>query len=467
MDNRREPNERLRALIAEAGWTQEGLARAVNALGGEIGDELRYDRSAVAHWLTGTAPRPPVPQLIAEALSRRTGRTVTPREAGFRAPGRSGSAAEGSRGDPATSTPADGAPPEDTAPADTAAAPVDGIAALREAATAPPGGLPLQRRPYRTAEARVPPGPSGGCGAPGPTPLPGPRVAALDGAVRSFAGAIDAHGGLRAREGLACCLAEEVAPLLRAPMPHRERRRVLVSAGRLCLLLGRMYADALRHGAAQRCFTYAHQLATEAGDRETWATALRMMSAQARQLGHREHGLRLAEAAAGAVGTGAPGRRAYVLAQLAVMRAEYGERRDALESLSLAEHAVAEEEERAPGGPFDAYPAAALSFQRSLVLEALEDTPGAIAALERSRTQRAPEDVRGLALSEARLARLLLRSGRLDEACQAWHGFLDRHGRLDSGAARRELHEARRALRPYRGHRPAARLLARAHQHTG
>jgi hypothetical protein len=37
MKQRHPPNHRLRALLAEADWTQEALARAVNHLGAEIG----------------------------------------------------------------------------------------------------------------------------------------------------------------------------------------------------------------------------------------------------------------------------------------------------------------------------------------------------------------------------------------------------------------------------------------------
>lgn len=85
MTNRRGPNHRLRAMLTEAGWTQEALARAVNTLGGEIGTVLRYDRTSVAHWLAGTQPRHPAPHLAAEALSRRLGRAVTPEAAGFSA----------------------------------------------------------------------------------------------------------------------------------------------------------------------------------------------------------------------------------------------------------------------------------------------------------------------------------------------------------------------------------------------
>src|SRR5919198_5845824 len=96
MAAQREPNQRLRALLAEAGWTGQGLARAVNAVGAESGQRLRYTRASVAHWLAGVRPRPPVPELIAEAFSRRLGRPITVRAVGLAgAGGESGAAGWG------------------------------------------------------------------------------------------------------------------------------------------------------------------------------------------------------------------------------------------------------------------------------------------------------------------------------------------------------------------------------------
>src|SRR5437868_8378711 len=73
---RRPPDDQLRSLLAEASWTGQELARAVNALGAETGMILTYDRTSVAHWLRGTRPRPPVPALISEVFTRRLGRIV-------------------------------------------------------------------------------------------------------------------------------------------------------------------------------------------------------------------------------------------------------------------------------------------------------------------------------------------------------------------------------------------------------
>jgi hypothetical protein len=79
----RQPNERLQALIQEAGCSNAGLARRVNMVGVERGTDLRYDKTSVARWLRGQQPRGRAPGIIAEALGRKLGRTVTIDEIGM------------------------------------------------------------------------------------------------------------------------------------------------------------------------------------------------------------------------------------------------------------------------------------------------------------------------------------------------------------------------------------------------
>lgn len=81
----RQPNERLQALIHEAGCSNAGLARRVNACGAENGFDLRYDKTSVARWLRGQQPRGRAPAFIAEAIGRKLGRTVTVDEIGMAA----------------------------------------------------------------------------------------------------------------------------------------------------------------------------------------------------------------------------------------------------------------------------------------------------------------------------------------------------------------------------------------------
>ncbi|MGW7515210.1 transcriptional regulator [Streptomyces sp. NPDC054796] len=79
----RQPNERLQALIQEANCSNAGLARRVNMCGAEHGLDLRYDKTSVARWLRGQQPRGRAPGIIAEALGRKLGRTVTIDEIGM------------------------------------------------------------------------------------------------------------------------------------------------------------------------------------------------------------------------------------------------------------------------------------------------------------------------------------------------------------------------------------------------
>ncbi|MDJ0465916.1 transcriptional regulator [Streptomyces sp. H27-C3] len=79
----RQPNERLQALIQEAGCSNAGLARRVNMCGAEHGLDLRYDKTSVARWLRGQQPRGRAPGTIAEAIGRKLGRTVTIDEIGM------------------------------------------------------------------------------------------------------------------------------------------------------------------------------------------------------------------------------------------------------------------------------------------------------------------------------------------------------------------------------------------------
>ncbi|MER0482089.1 transcriptional regulator [Streptomyces sp. Edi2] len=79
----RQPNERLQTLIQEAACSNAGLARRVNMCGAEHGLDLRYDKTSVARWLRGQQPRGRAPAVIAEALGRKLGRTVTIDEIGM------------------------------------------------------------------------------------------------------------------------------------------------------------------------------------------------------------------------------------------------------------------------------------------------------------------------------------------------------------------------------------------------
>ncbi|RKN12020.1 transcriptional regulator [Streptomyces radicis] len=76
-------NQRLEALIEEAGISHAGLAHRVNLRGRNVGLDLRYDKTSVSRWLRGQRPRGRTTTLIAEVLSEKLDRTVSLDEIGM------------------------------------------------------------------------------------------------------------------------------------------------------------------------------------------------------------------------------------------------------------------------------------------------------------------------------------------------------------------------------------------------
>src|SRR4051794_11416911 len=79
----RQPNDGLKRLYHETGWTLRQMVQEVNKIGTERGTPLRYREPSVHQWLAGHLPKEGTRPLILEALARRLGRPVTHAEAGF------------------------------------------------------------------------------------------------------------------------------------------------------------------------------------------------------------------------------------------------------------------------------------------------------------------------------------------------------------------------------------------------
>ncbi|GAA1943755.1 hypothetical protein GCM10009837_82240 [Streptomyces durmitorensis] len=444
MASKRIPNDRLRALLAEAEWTSASFARAVNRAGREIGLALSYDRTSVAHWLAGSRPRRPVPQLVAEVLSRRLGRTITAVVAGFPHDGgeRAGQAAPHSR-----------------------AGAIANLAELTSTDADAVHSRPLQQSPYLAAPKAVPRWREVSRMAGAGTRPAGPRagqteVATLKAAVQTFAKGLDRHGGGHARSALSAFLADDVVPWLNRPANAQVHQQLLTEAARLAFVRARLYSDSGFHGAAQLFYAAALRLANEAGDRSTWAVILRGMSSQSLALKHLRAALSHAENAYAALpAKTSPASRSFVAAQLAVARAVAGRRRDALSALEEAGRSW--EENGSAAGPFGAYPRAALEFQRAQTLRGLGDVRGAIEALSVSSEHRRPDDRRGHALTHAARTKLLLRSGHVEEACGSWRAFLETGSGLQSTSTDRAGAALRREFLPYRSYATVGALLAK------
>jgi tetratricopeptide (TPR) repeat protein len=80
---RREPNHRLAAVMAEAGASNKGLARRVKDIAARRGVHLGTTHVSVQRWLDGGGIQPQTAAFLAEALSEKLGRKITPSDLGF------------------------------------------------------------------------------------------------------------------------------------------------------------------------------------------------------------------------------------------------------------------------------------------------------------------------------------------------------------------------------------------------
>ncbi|MEY9877367.1 tetratricopeptide (TPR) repeat protein [Streptacidiphilus sp. MAP12-33] len=444
----RHPNVRLRALTHEAGWSGAALARAVNRAGAEIGLTLRYDRTSVAHWMAGTRPPASVAGVVAEALARQLGRPLRLADIGL--------APEASERVPAVA-----ARPAlvDLAELDTVQPRTRPyrLGSPEPAPTAPhPLGAPPPARGASGAHRRRAPEPAGG-------PTAGrtaervtlAHVRDARNMLRTFTAVDCAYGGGHSRAALTGFLRSGVAEWLAATAAPRTRRELLLVASELTRLAGSMCHDEQRHGVAQGYYQAAARLSAEADDAQGQAAALCALSAQAHELGHRDHALTLAEAATCHRSRLPAWLAAAVAGQLAVAAAGRGERHRALTLLDRSAELLGRAK------PEGDYHRAAHEHHQSEVLSALGDRTGAVAALRRSVRLRPQEERRARATGNARLAELLLDGGALEPACAAWHAFLDDWPLLRSARADRAARTLRSRLRPFDTTAPGRSVLAR------
>ncbi|WNF27138.1 hypothetical protein RI138_09960 [Streptomyces sp. C11-1] len=452
MRARRTPNQALRILLGEAGWSGARLAREVNALGAAQGNALHYDRTAVAHWLAGSRPRRPVPSLVAEALSRRLGRTVREQDTGLsapRSPGRAPVAPAGEEGAVArlehvlnavdrrgvtlvgayslaalvTSAGPPVTPPAGPAPAGQAAP-------VRQA------GIPRQVGTVHVMSAR--------------------EMLAL------FSQGDAVFGAGRVHEPLRQYLSVTVLPWLKREMTPGVRRELLTVASRLTYLCAFTHFDMNHHAAAQRLYLTGAELAREAGDRIGHGLALRGLSVQAHALGHFGEAHHLAEQAVQeSLRYAPPHQQAFFHGQLAVALAARGDVRHA-RHLAAADRCL----ERSSNGdsPVGAFHPGSLALQRASVAVSRGDRRTAAAALDISLRHRPADERRSRALGLAELAENRLAIGHLEQACHAWHRFLDVYPRIHSARADDRVRLMIAKSRPYTTSPAVAALHARAHE---
>lgn len=460
----RTPNRQLAALIAEAGFSNAGLARRVDQLGLEHGLDLRYDKTSVTRWLRGQQPRGTTPALIAEVFTRRLGRRLSAQDLGLDACA------------PVYAGLEFAATPEEAVDI------VSGLwrkdsgshAELRKIAFTPAGlvvpsrdwligradekvarGEPITRIPVQGRPTAVPRQRSQGERGPGQK-VTGGDIAALRSVGELFRSLDDMYGGGHARQALVRYLEHECEPMLRGTYGEQTGRRLFAAAADLTRLAGWTSFDIAAHGLAQRYFVQSLRLAQAAGDRAFGSYVLVTMSRQAVYLAHGREAVQLARVAQQGVGTSAP---PVVQALLHACEARghgvLGEVRACTASLVRAERAL---EAARPG---DDVPHWARFFDEAQLADEfghchrdLQQFRAAAQHAERSLQLRAPAFARSRLFCRVVLASARLGLGELDQACALGAEAAGAAAEMRSVRAVEYVRDFERRLEPYRDAAP-------------
>ncbi|MEV1051573.1 regulator [Streptomyces sp. NPDC049887] len=460
----RTPNRQLAALIAEAGFSNAGLARRVDQLGLEHGLDLRYDKTSVTRWLRGQQPRGTTPALIAEVFTRRLGRRLSAQDLGLDACA------------PVYAGLEFAATPEEAVDI------VSGLwrkdsgshAELRKIAFTPAGLVVPSRdwligradervargEPAQSgAQARVP-GQGGRTSVPrqrGTDRGPGQRVGSGDIAALRSVGELfrtldHAYGGGHARQALVRYLEHEAEPMLRGTYGESTGRRLFGAVADLTRLAGWTSFDIAAHGLAQRYFVQALRLAQAAGDRAYGAYVLVTMARQAVYLGHGREAVQLTRVAQQGVGSSAPPAvQALLHAVEARGHGVLGEVRPCTASLVRAERTL---DTARPG---DDVPHWARFFDEAQLADEfghchrdLQQYRAAVQHAERSLQLRPPGFARSRLFCRVVLATSRLGLGELDQACALGAEAAQQAAEMRSARAIEYVRDFERRLEPYR-----------------
>ncbi|MEU2792052.1 regulator [Streptomyces sp. NPDC007100] len=483
----RTPNRQLAALIAEAGFSNAGLARRVDQLGLEHGLDLRYDKTSVTRWLRGQQPRGTTPALIAEVFTRRLGRRLSAQDLGLDA------CAPVYAGLEFASTPSE------------AVDIVSGLwrkdsgshAELRKIAFTP-AGLVVPSRDWLIgrADERVAHGEAaeaaGRLPAPGRMQVSVPRqrqmerpghqdragrteraerperaersdrsagyrvsagdIKALRSVGELFRALDHAYGGGHARQALVRYLEHEVEPMLRGTYGEAAGRRLFAAAADLTRLAGWTSYDIAAHGLAQRYFVQALRLAQAAGDRAYGSYVLVTMSRQAVYLGHGREAVQLARVAQQGVGSNAPPVvQALLHSAEARGHGVLTEVRACTASLARAERAL---ETARPGDdtPYWArfFDEAQLADELAHCHRDLQQFRAAAQHAERSLQLRGAGFARSRLFCRVVLATARLGLGELEQACALGAEAALQASEMRSVRAHEYVREFERRLEPYR-----------------
>ncbi|MFJ4849487.1 transcriptional regulator [Streptomyces sp. NPDC088733] len=432
----RQPNERLQALIQEAGCSNAGLARRVNMCGAEHGLDLRYDKTSVARWLRGQQPRGRAPAIIAEAIGRKLGRTVTIDEIGM-ANGKNLATGVGLHFSPTVL----GAIEQvcelwrsDVGRRDF----LTGSSVAASALVEPSRDWLITRADSQVARTG------------------GPRVGMSDvEAVRATTRALNEldhrFGSGHVRPVVVHYLNSVVSGLLAGSYREATGRQLFSAVARLTELAGYMAVDTGQPGLAQRYYIQALRLAQAAGDRAYGGYVLAAgMSHLAAQLGNPREIAQLARAAQeGARGQVTATAQAMFYAAEARGHAQMG---DARACGAVAGQAVEALERSVPEDDPDwiaHFNQAYLADELAHCHRDLNQAPQAARRAEEALSALGPEKARRRAIGLLVLAQAQVQQREVEQACHTGAQAVELLSTLRSNRGAEYLEDLRTRLQPY------------------
>ncbi|MFP3992790.1 transcriptional regulator [Streptomyces sp. E11-3] len=437
----RQPNERLQALIQEAGCSNAGLARRVNMCGAEHGLDLRYDKTSVARWLRGQQPRGRAPAIIAEALGRKLGRSVTIDEIGM-ANGKHLASGVGLQFSP------------------TVLGAVEQVCELWRS--------DVGRRDFLTgssvaASALVEPSRDWLITAMDNqvARTAGPRVGKADvAAVKAMTGALveldHQYGSGHVRPVVVHYLNSVVSGLLAGSYRESVGRELFAAVARLTELAGYMAVDTGQPGLAQRYYIQALRLAQAAGDRGYGGYVLAAsMSHLAAQLGSPREIAQLARAAQeGARGRVTPRAESMFYAAEARGHALLGDAR-ATQTVAMRAHSAMERADAASAAGDD--PVWIAHFDHAYLADELAHCHRDLGHAEAA-SRSAQESLNGHPESRARrraigfvlLATAQVQQREVEQACHTGTRAVELLGGLRSNRGAEYLEDFKERLEPFR-----------------
>ncbi|OKI35066.1 hypothetical protein A6A29_16750 [Streptomyces sp. TSRI0281] len=433
-------NEGLRLALEEAGLTYGQIAADIRSIAAEAGDTLRTNPSAVAHWVAGRPPSPPTAAYIAEALSRRLGRHLTPSDFGWEDLGH-------------------GNGPDTRLGLGIGPDPVDIVRRIGEA--------DINRRKFLTgaaysvAGAALPLGAADAAEArhPSTTGTTGQKVGAADiDAVRSMLTAFTAiderQGGRHGRPAMVQYLRTDVTGLTQGRFTQESiRSEALTAAAAFTFLAGWKAYDAGEHGLAQRYYLQTLGLAREAENPLHQAWVLRIMAHNGLDIGQPDHTLGLADAALDVAKNRAePG----IMSMLVICRARalaHADRgAEAVSEVRRAQDlAIRGEGDEMPYWlTLSGKPRAAVDTHAAKIFRALRDHPNAEKQYAAAARSYGSANGGGLsritALSLAAQGREQAAQGHLEMACRTWERAVSGFEGVYSDRAVKQVAGIRRQL---------------------